>query len=233
MKAFVSFEGRWSRRAVAGGLGIGIAVGASIPGLAAEISPVAADVSVPLPLADGGVNAAAARAPGQDYLPWPSVKVPASDSYEIRGGIMDDFILKERGLAANGDFVFRKFWTTESMWDFLIPRVHVGGMGNLEGKTSYAYAGLVWTYNYTERIFGEVSFGGAVHNGYLVNAPPGRNDIGCRFEYDSGASLGMRMTPQWSVMLTLDHVSNGKGTLSSCPANESLNELGLRLGYAF
>jgi len=226
MKAFLSSGARRSRQVVGGALALGIAVGTAIPGLAADILPVAADASAPPPSADGSV-ASAPPAPEE------KLKVPAWYSYEIRGGILYDFIENERDLAANAEFVFRRFWTTESAWDALIPRLHVGGMGNLGGKTSYAYTGFLWTYNFTERFFSEVSFGGAVHNGYLVDAPPGRNSIGCRVEYNGGGSFGMRLNPQWSVMLTLDHISNGQGSLSSCPANQSINELGLRFGYAF
>jgi hypothetical protein len=63
--------------------------------------------------------------------------------------------------------VFPKIYTVPGWQDILIPRFHVGGMGNLGGRTSYGYAGALWTLNY-DRYFTEVFFGGAVHDGPLL-----------------------------------------------------------------
>ncbi len=105
-------------------------------------------------------------------------------------------------------------------------------MASIAGKTSYVYSGFLWTYNFTERYFAELSFGGALNNG-LLDGGPGRNAMGCHLSYNPGASIGMHINADWSLLLTGDHISNGKPLLSSCSWNEAANELGLRLSYAF
>jgi hypothetical protein len=47
----------------------------------------------------------------------------------------------EKGTAdINGELVFPKIYSLPGWQDVLIPRFHVGGMGNVDGRTSYAYA---------------------------------------------------------------------------------------------
>jgi lipid A 3-O-deacylase len=166
----------------------------------------------------------------------PDAEFPSADNFEVRFGALPAGLWgRENGTTAvNGDFVVGKFVATDipSSWGWLVPRLHVGVMANVGGGTSYAYAGALWTYKITNRFFAEISFGGAVNNGILDGAP-GRSAVGCRYEYNPGASLGMYMNPKLSVMLTFDHMSNGEPTLSSCPKNEGLNEIGMRVGYSF
>ena len=189
----------------------------------------------PAPQATGG-NAPAAL-PASIDTSWFAATNFSSDGYELRGGVFaHDVGGAEQGtVSLNGDFVFKKFWAPDLGADlnFLVPRLQVGAMVNTDGKTSYASVGLLWTYNFTNRFFSELSFGAAVQDGYLDTAPPGRQAIGCRVEYNPGLSFGLHVTPQWSVMASFDHVSNGEPTLSSCGRNQGLNELGLRAGYAF
>jgi len=44
-------------------------------------------------------------------------------------------------------------------WDALVPRAYVGGMINLQGRTSSVHAGALWLFPITDRIFAE---GGAM-----------------------------------------------------------------------
>jgi len=153
--------------------------------------------------------------------------------FEIRGGLLASTWRPEIGeIDVNGELVAPKFISVAGWQDALLPRLHAGAMGNLAGGTSYAYAGALWTVNY-DRVFAEVALGGAAHNAALNGSDPKTPKLGCRALYHTGANLGYRFAPNWSAMITFDHVSNGKPTLSSCTANTGLSVLGLRIGYSF
>jgi lipid A 3-O-deacylase len=175
-----------------------------------------------------------------DLAPSPVVSSPPSaialydpSRFEIRGGFMAPIEGSEVGTAdINGELVFPKFVSVPGWQDVLIPRLHVGGMGNLSGRTSYAYAGGLWTVNF-DRFFTEAALGGAIHNGPLVTFDSDDPSLGCRALYHVGANLGYRFDQNWSAMITFDHVSNGRPTLSNCPTNAGLTLLGVRVGYSF
>ncbi|HET9904457.1 MAG TPA: acyloxyacyl hydrolase [Xanthobacteraceae bacterium] len=156
--------------------------------------------------------------------------------YEVRLGAMMHGLWgpEPDSLSINGEFILPKFSFAPiaPSWQWLIPRFHFGGMLNTAGKTNYMYAGALWTYDLTDRLFVEGFLGGAVHDGSLLGAP-GRNALGCRVLYHLGGSIGYRFSPRWSAMVTLDHISNGTGMFSDCPRNQGLNELGIRVGYSF
>jgi lipid A 3-O-deacylase len=109
-----------------------------------------------------------------------------------------------------------------------VPRPMVGVMANTGGKTSFAYISAVWTFQWNNFFF-EPIFGGAVHNGYLDNPPPGRLALGCNPLFHTGLSLGYYITDHWAVMGTWQHISNA----NACERNVGLNTYGLRLGYSF
>jgi hypothetical protein len=116
----------------------------------------------------------------------------------------------------------------------LIPRLHIGGMGNVSGGTSYAYARGLWTVNFG-RFFTEVFGGGAIHDGPLTSPDPMPHNqpaLGCRELYHIGGNVGYRFDQNWSTMVTVDHISNGRGVLSNCPENTGLSLVGLRIGYS-
>ena len=149
--------------------------------------------------------------------------------FEIRGGFFDSTHGPDSGTAdANGEVVFPKIFSAPGWQDVLIPRLSVGGMGSLAaGRTSYAYAGALWTVNF-DRYFSEIFFGGSVHSG-----PPDQSYLGCQYLYHTGLNLGYRFDQNWSVMATFDHVSDGEPVLSDCPSNRGLNLFGVRVGYSF
>jgi lipid A 3-O-deacylase len=153
--------------------------------------------------------------------------------FEIRGGFLASTWGPEAGTSdINGEVVFPKIVSVSGWQDVLIPRLHAGAMGNLAGRTSYAYGGALWTVNFG-RVFTEVFGGGAVHNGPLLSADPNEPSYGCRELYHVGANLGYRFDQNWSAMITFDHASNGRPTISNCPANTGLSLLGVRVGYSF
>jgi hypothetical protein len=117
-------------------------------------------------------------------------------------------------------------------WSWFIPRLHGGGSLNTAGRTSFAYAGLLWTGNLTERLFFEPFVGAAVHDGVLIGPVPNMQALGCRELVHSGLSLGYRFAERWSVLATYEHLSNAS-SISGCRRNQALDNVGLRLGYLF
>ena len=142
---------------------------------------------------------------------------------------------REQGSAnATAEVLFAKPFTTADLFtSYFIPRPHLGGSLNFRGDTSFAYAGLTWTVDITQRIFVEASFGGAVHNGNTQSNPAlipvDRSALGCSPLFRESGSLGYRLTPNWSVMATIEHLSNA----GACNQNRGLTNVGARLGYSF
>jgi lipid A 3-O-deacylase len=163
-------------------------------------------------------------------------------SLELRAGYLVSVALPffrsglfpERGTSnLNLELVLPKIWRASGRLDALLPRLHLGGTVNVDGRTSYAYAGALWTFNYARRGFAELSFGGLLHDGQLTGTDQRLARLGCRWLYEVGANLGYRLNDRTSLLLSFDHGSNGKDYLSHCALNEGLDLLGLRLGYRF
>ncbi len=159
---------------------------------------------------------------------------------ELRGGYLIGIalpffplrIFPERGTSdLNLELVSPKWWRAAGARDWLLPRLLVGATVNLDGRTSFAYGGGLWTYDYAARGFVELSVGGMVHNGQLTGDDPRLSRLGCRALYALGLNLGYRLGPLSSLMLSFEHDSNGRHYLSECPANQGLDLLGLRFGH--
>ena len=162
------------------------------------------------------------------------------DRFQFRFGVgMHGVGSVESGtVSLNPEIVFPQVrftdWPADPRWAFIIPRFHAGGMINLSGRTSYGYMGALWTLSVSGRVFVEGFLGGAMHDGSLTgNAAANQAALGCRLLFHVGGSIGYRITQQWSVMFTFDHVSNGNPVLNGCSRNQGLNEYLLRVGYSF
>jgi hypothetical protein len=152
---------------------------------------------------------------------------------EVRaGGLVHDPLSPERGsvdISAEALFV-KPFTSPDPLWNALLPRPDIGGTLNVAGKTSEAYAGAAWDYDVTSRLFAEGTFGGSVNDAHTgLHVPPGFNAMGCDASFRESASLGYRLTQNWSVMGTVEHMSNA----GLCPPNRGLTNVGARVGYAF
>lgn len=159
---------------------------------------------------------------------------PASFISEFRIGALSHAVSgreKFRGVDINAEVLsIKPIRYADPFWDALVPRLHVGGNFNTQGRTSYAYAGLTWTFDITSRLFIEGSFGAAFHDGNIGRVrTPGQARLGCSPLFRESASLGYRLTEAWSLMVTIDHVSNG----GLCKANDGLTNIGAKLGYTF
>lgn len=153
--------------------------------------------------------------------------------HELRGGVLyHDFMEHESGIDLNAEYLSR--WAA---FDLFIPktsvqaifRPHLGANLNLNGDTSFAYAGYSLTLNLTERLFLEGSFGGMVHNGLSDDHSDDTLDLGCNVMFRESIAAGFRLTEHWNVSALVEHASNA----GFCNANNGLTNAGVRIGYVF
>ena len=198
--------------------------------------------------AGGAVAASGAAIPAAlaaDLTPPPPQPVfvapvaPASTSpfgilSEVRGGVSaHGFPDAESGsVDVNGEVLSVKPYRLpgNSIWNYFIPRLHLGGDLNTAGKTSQVYGGVTWNFPIYERLFGELTFGGEVNDGHAGRiVPDGFNRVGCNELFRESGSVGYQLTEHWTVMATLEHSSNA----SLCFHNAGITNAGVRLGYVF
>ena len=188
--------------------------------------------AVPVQAADlrGGSMPAAYAAP---------VK-PMSFVSEVRiGGAVQDPGSAERDTNnINGEILFAKpLVSLDPFWQAFVPRPTVGGSYNFGGRTSYAYLGATWTVDlfpqtFNNIVFLEGFFGAAAHNGHTglkATTPPGFNSLGCSPLFREAAALGFRLSERWSIMATVEHMSNA----GLCSNNRGLTNYGGKIGYTF
>ena len=153
---------------------------------------------------------------------------------EVRLGALGHDVVgpgSERGGAdLSAEALFVKPWTsTDPFLNALLPRPDIGGTADFSGRTSEAYAGVAWDYDLTSRIFVESGLGGSVNDGRTEKNVAGHLALGSNVLFRESASLGYRLTPNWSVMATVEHMSNA----GFCDENRGLTNAGARIGYAF
>lgn len=177
-----------------------------------------------------GMEAAAADLGPVAYAP-----PAASMSFlsEIRGGVLaHNPAARESGSVdvSLELLTVKPFTSADPLVNIFLPRLHLGTSINTRGDTSQVYAGFTWNYDITEKLFFEASFGGALHNGKTGEfVPRDRASLGCSPLFRESASLGYRFDRNWSIMATIEHVSNAK----LCNDNQGLTSYGVRVGYAF
>ncbi|MGH1591677.1 acyloxyacyl hydrolase [Methylobacterium phyllosphaerae] len=192
-------------------------------------------VILPASAADAPPRPAAYAAPVQ----------PLSIVSEIRiGGAVQDPGSAEGKLPGfskanvNGEVLFAKpVLSADPFWQAFVPRPTVGGSYNTGGRTSYAYLGATWTLEvfpetFNRRIFLDGFFGGVAHNGWTgpkAETPYGFNTLGCSPMFREAAALGFRLTEHWSIMATIEHMSNA----GLCANNRGLTNYGGKIGYTF
>lgn len=146
---------------------------------------------------------------------------------------------KENSVAINGEIIFGE---PEFLKWALSPQPYIGGTINLDGKTSYGGAGLLWRQSLGNKFYGDFSIGLVVHDGTTV-VPSDidffdrlrrvQNEIqfGSRVLFREQLTLGYRFTNEWAGEMFIEHLSNG-GLLSS-EANEGADILGIRVAKRF
>lgn len=176
--------------------------------------------------------------------PPPVAYVAPSQPYsivsEVRiGGAVQDPGSAERNTNnVNGEILLAKpVVSADPFWQAFVPRPTVGGSYNTGGRTSYAYIGGTWTVDifpqtFRNIVFVEGFFGAGFHNGSTgekAYTPPGFNALGCSPLFREGAALGFRLTEHWSIMATVEHMSNA----GLCLNNRGLTNFGGKVGYTF
>ena len=111
------------------------------------------------------------------------------------------------------------------------PRPNLGVNINFNGQESVAHLALTWQLRpfAGAPLFVEGTFGAAVNNGSLMNAPAGFKNLGCNLQFYEQFGIGADLGDNARVILTYDHTSNA----DLCNANEGLSSLGLKLGWQF
>ena len=135
-----------------------------------------------------------------------------------------------RGVDANVELLFTPFDLGDFSWlgEF---RPHVGATVSLNGLESMVYAGLSWTWHVLDGpVFVEASLGGSLNNGVASGAAYPARSLGCSLLFRESASVGVDVSEQASVMLTVEHASHA-GLCSG--GNEGLTNLGVRVGWRF
>lgn len=189
------------------------------------------------------VMGAAALVCGAAYAADLGTPAPATEVYvtepvdawraldELRGGIFAfgvDDPPEGQSVSINFELLSSRLPVGDQAW--YVPRLHLGATINIDDAPSHGYGGLTWTLDVTDWMFVEGSFGGAVHDGDTgASAPPGESALGCSVLFRESASLGFRFSENWSVMGTIEHLSNA----GLCDANRGITEAGARLGYRF
>jgi lipid A 3-O-deacylase len=181
-------------------------------------------------LAAGGTGRAEAADPvwGASDLVTAHSTLYRPDRWDVRGGAYAHCCFVEKGADLGIEVVTPRLFVIPSLHEFFIPRLHFGGVFNLAGHTSYGYAGLLFTFNLSRHFFLEPFIGVAVTNGVAAGDAT-HNPIGCTPLLHSGGNLGYRIDQHWSVMLTLEHVSNA----GLCNRNVGINSYGAKVGYSF
>ena len=112
--------------------------------------------------------------------------------------------------------------------DGWMPRAMIGASWNLQGRTHHAHAGMLWRLSLTDRLFGEIGLGGAVHTG-SVEGSAHRSGMGCPLAFRESLGLGLRLEGGWHAVATVEHLSNA----GLCRRNRGLSNLTVGVGYSF
>jgi hypothetical protein len=150
---------------------------------------------------------------------------------------------KEHGVDINPEVIFGSPVSDEMIapapgwlrWA-LQPRPTVGGAINTAGETDQAYIGATWSWmlvhgilNPDDGIVLGYFFGPGFNDGKIGPAPPDRQALGSHILFREAFDLGYQINPTWEVSAYIDHISNG----GLAKYNQSINDVGLRLGMRF
>ena len=153
------------------------------------------------------------------------------------GGLAHDVTFLGRHVESGVDVNIEMLFTPPDVFRFIgSPRPHIGADINTDGNTSQGYFGLTWGIMLIQSLFGagdgifvNGSLGGAVHDGHLNSAPPGRKKLGSRILFRESAELGYQINPGLNVSAIVDHISNA----NLAKSNAGITSAGARLGIKF
>jgi hypothetical protein len=93
------------------------------------------------------------------------------------------------------------------------PMTYVLASKNLNARTNFAAVGLLWRRNFNRRLYGQLGFGLAIHDGSVGPTDnPGQGDRivwGSRILFEPEAAIGLRLGRRWGLEAAYVHTSNG------------------------
>ncbi|HZK91133.1 MAG TPA: acyloxyacyl hydrolase [Stellaceae bacterium] len=118
----------------------------------------------------------------------------------------------------------------------LQPRPTIGAAFNTAGDTDQFYVGATWSWMLVDNIINPGDgivlgyfFGPGFNDGRIRSNTGDRKSLGSHVLFREGLDLGYQINPTWEISAFLDHISNG----GLAKENQSINDVGLRLGYRF
>jgi lipid A 3-O-deacylase len=118
----------------------------------------------------------------------------------------------------------------------LQPRPTIGAAINTAGDTDQFYVGATWSWFLTQNIINPGDgivlgyfFGPGFNDGEIRSTSDNRKALGSRVLFREALDLGYQINPTWEISAYIDHISNG----GLAKENQSINDVGLRLGYRF
>jgi hypothetical protein len=150
---------------------------------------------------------------------------------------------KEDGADINPEYIFASPFTDDMIAGLpdwlhfaLQPRPTIGVAINTAGDTDQYYLGGTWSWFLARHlvlpqdgIVFSFFFGPGFNDGYIGPAPDNRKALGWPLLFREATELGYQINDTWEVSAYLDHVSNG----GLAKFNQSINDVGLRLGHRF
>lgn len=143
------------------------------------------------------------------------------------------FLVQEYRLNQLEDVSFDVLFTSPDLDAFRwigSPRPEIGATINFDGQDSLVHANLTWQLPVFDTPFYlEAGLGGAINDGALTGAAPGRKNFGCRLNFYERWGVGAHIGDNATATLTYEHTSNN----GYCQQNDGLSNFGLRLGWKF
>lgn len=144
---------------------------------------------------------------------------------------------KETGADIGNEVVFTSPSFLSVIWS---PRPVLGYLINTNDTTNQFYGGLTWTWDFVHDVFHsddafyvEFTEGPGFNGGKTDVTDPfesqHRKSLGSHWLFREDLDIGYRLTQQWSIALSYNHISNA----DLAPRNEGLNDIGARIGFKF
>ena len=166
---------------------------------------------------------------------------------EFKFGVWDHDVKwlggREKGVDINPEVIFASPFSDEMIADIpawlhfaLQPRPTIGAAFNTDGMTNQYYLGGTWSWWLAKNVFqpddGFVLgffFGPGFNDGRLHNGNAQRKALGSHVLFREAIEPGYQIDANWEISVYLDHISNG----GLAKENQSINDVGVRVGYRF
>ena len=160
---------------------------------------------------------------------WVNPGILPSHSFEP-----DETGINAEILFTHFDFDFRDTPSEGIIRQLLTPRLHVGGLLNLDSPgVNLFYSGFTWKINLTDRFFIEPTFGGVIHDGRLnrpTTGPRTRSEFGSRILFRESIAIGVNISENMTLILQSAHMSHAE---LAGDDNAGQTDFNLKIGIKF